>query len=357
MTFAFAPSLAVPSHTSNAVKTRCAMKASKRNYCHRIFASASTDRAVPDVKEYERYLKDVARVKVPMCLQALLHSLVTSGEYGVAPNERSNLHPFLVPLSKNENTGAVTGLVRWPTAPDSMELPIARTVPGSLSLSLIAPSAISHVSRVHAAADYRGNNTYAAELRALAPAAELTAGMAERSGMPLERYLVLHVGYFPDVYRDLAEFHFAKNDTPSALVTCERANTLFPGWASPHVYHARVLKKLGRETEARDAARFALQMPLWTMGERDVVPEMGRLAGYQDDASLRKIYQRLFEDKREKEIEEGKAREQVALDRAAHYLDWVTARGMTRWDDVDLEVLAELYDEAKLTDIATFVRY
>ena len=312
---------------------------------------------MPDVKEYERYLKNVARVKTPMCLQALLHILVTSGERSVSPNARSNLHPFLIPLSKNDSTGVITGLVRWPTAPDTMELPVARTVPDSLSLSLVAPSAISHVSRVHATVDYGGNKTYAAKLRSLAPAAELVEGVAERSGMPLERYLVLHVGYFPDVYRDLAEFHLAKNDVASALVTCERANTLFSGWASPHVYHARVLKKLGRETEARDAARFALQMPLWTMGGGDTVSQMGRLAGYQDEASLRKIYQRLYEDKREKDIGEGKAPEQVALDRAAYYLDWVTARGETKWNDVDLEVLAELYDEAKLSDIATFVRY
>ncbi len=356
MPFAFAPALPLAARGDFAPRRRvCAAR--RRTSPLVIVSSASTDSAVPDVKEYERYLKDVARVKTPMCLQALLLALVRGGEVGAAPNERSNLHPFLIPLSKNEATGATTGLLRWPTAPETMDLPIARTIPGSLSLSLVAPSAISHVSRVHATADYAGNNTYAAELRALAPAAELTAGAAERSGMPLERYIVLHVGYFPDVYRDLAEFHLAKDDVPSALVTCERANTLFPGWASPHVYHARLLQRLGRAMEARDSARFALQMPLWTMGGAGVVQDMGRLAGYQDDESLRKIYQRLFEDKREKDIAEGKAPEQVALDRAAYYLDWATARGVTQWDDVDLEVLAELYDQAKLPDIATFVRY
>lgn len=307
--------------------------------------------------EHERYLRDVAKVSPPSGLSALLHVLSTSGETFLGPSQRRGLHPFLVPVSRAPS-GAVTGLLRWPTMPDSMEMPLARATPDALGLTLLAPSALAHVRRVHAAADYAGRTDAAAAIRRFVPKDACKAGEVEASGAgTLERFLVMKVAAFPDVYRGLAEFHAAKGDTESALVTCERANVLFPGWAGPHVFYARVLSKAGRDMEARDAARFALQMPLWTMGSLDELKEMGRLAGYVDDSSLEKIYQRLFEDRRENEVQEGKKPEQVALDRAAYYLDWAMTRGETSWDDVDLERLAELYDEAGMGDIATFVRY
>jgi len=217
---------------------------------------------VPNSSEYERYLKNVAIVKnMPVCLQGLLHVLVTSGESAVSPSERRGMHPFLIPLTRDEKSGSVTGLLRWPTAPDTMELPVVRTIPGSLSLSLISPNATAHITRAHAAADDSGATEYAESIRAVSPAAELVAGCVSRSGMPLERYVVLRVGPFPDVYYDLANFHLAKGDTSSALVTCERANTLFPGWASPHVFYARILQSLGRHAECRDCGLWEKVAP------------------------------------------------------------------------------------------------
>ena len=169
----------------------------------------------------------------------------------------------------------------------------------------------------------------------------------------------MSVGAFPDVYEGLARFHLAKGDVASALVTCERATSCAPGWASPHAFHADVLMEVGREAEGRDAARFGLTLPLWTAGSVERVREMGAVAGYQDAESLGKIYRRLYEDERVEEIQGGKAPEQVALDRAAWLLDVCVAEtdGFTGgWDDVR-ERLAELYDAAGLEDMATFVRY
>lgn len=339
------------------LSSRClSARSRQRPALKRIRAVADGGAKLLDGEEHARYLRDVAHVKQPPCLKGVLHVLEQSGEHPVAPRQRGGLHPFLVPLTRTQS-GETTGFLRWPTAPDTMEMPIVRTVPNSLALNLVAPSATALVARAHASADYAGRVDEAEAIRTLSPEAELVAGEVMRSEMPLERFLVLRVGKFPDVFEGLAEFHLAKGDESSALVTCERANTLFPGWASPHVFHTLVLKRLGRECEMRDAARFTLQMPLWTMGGTAQVREMGRLAGYADDSSLEKIYQRLFEDKREKEVQEGKAPQQVALDRAAYFLDWMVARGERSWEDVDLEKLAELYDEANLGDVATFVRY
>ena len=108
-----------------------------------------------------------------------------------------------------------------------MELPVARTIPDSLSLPLVAPIAISHVSRVHAIVYYGGNKKYVAKLCSLAPAAELVEGVAERSGMLLERHLVLDVRSFRDLYRDLTGFHLTKNNVASALATYESNYDVF----------------------------------------------------------------------------------------------------------------------------------
>ena len=48
----------------------------------------------------------------------------------------------------------------------------------------------------------------------------------------------------------------------SALVTCERAVSIFYGWGHPVAFHARALSGMkDRSVEARDAARSALGNP------------------------------------------------------------------------------------------------
>ena len=303
-------------------------------------------------------MRDVAKIDAPPYLDGLLHSLSRKPEAElVMPSTRQQLHPFLIPLSRDNNTGVLTGLLRWPTPPEGMELPVVQTLPDDLGLVLLSPSAKSHLTRAVATADFGGDMETVTELRASsALALAYQNGDCDESKLGLERFLIIKVGAFPDLYEGLAEFHEAKKDTQSALITCERAAQVHPGWGRAHAFHARYLKSLGRENEARDAARFCLQMPLWTIGRRSDVQDMGKLSGYQDQDSLGKIYRRLYEDRREKEIQEGKAPEQVALDRAAYLLDVCVAEGWESWEAAKYP-LGELYDEAGLHDIATFIRY
>lgn len=310
------------------------------------------------VHEYKRYLTDFAKTRVPKFLDGLLHILNSADdERLVQPSDRGGVHPFLVPLTRNDNTGRVTGLLRWPTAPADMEMPVVRSITNELAVELLSPSARSHVHRAVASADC-GGRTEAAQviIGCTEDNVNYTQGDVEKSGLGFERYTTMHIGAFPDIYQGLANFHAAKQDISSALITCERANTLFPGWGSPHVFHANKLKEFGRDKEARDAARFALQLPLWTLGGRGRLLRTAKLAGYQDEDSLKRIYERLYEDKREKEIADGKQPEQVALDRAAYLLDYTVASGQEDWGNVT-EPLAALYEEASMGDIATFVKY
>ena len=275
----------------------------------------------------------------------------------VPPSNRENLHPFLVPLTQNTETGVITGLLRWPTPPDDMDVPVVHTIPNDLSLTLLSPSPKAHITRAVANADFSGRSEVCKEIRkASSLALSYQDGDVDASGLGLERFLILKVAPFPDIYEGLAEFHKAKGDTQSALVTCERAAQAHPGWGRAHAFHARVLKEFDREMESRDAARFCLQMPLWTIGNRESLREMGRFAGYVDDTSLGKIYRRLYEDKRVEDIQGGKPPEQVALDRAAYLLDVCVAEGWESWENAK-DGMAALYEEAGLSDFATFVKY
>lgn len=235
-----------------------------------------------------------------------------------------------------------------------MPLPVVKTSSHEPYLTLLATSAAGYVTRALASADFSGRTEEAHGIRKCGgDRLSYRDGEVDESGMGLEHYLLLKTGPFPDIYESLARFHLAKGDVQSALVTCERAAGIFPGWGRAHVFHAQVLQELGRKMESRDAARFALQMPLWTLGGE--VREVGRMAGYEEDESLRRIYRRLYEDERKEDLKEGKAPEQVALDRAAFLLDLCVVEG-GKWEAVR-ERLAELYQQGGMEEFATFVRY
>ena len=320
----------------------------------------SVSSALATGSEHARYLREIAGVKtVPDYLSSLLHLLHTiHGEELLTPHARKNVHPFVIPLSQSPASTYITGLLRWPTAPDTLSLPVVRVSRKKLCIHLLSASARAHVHRALATADFAGRAGELSTIRSFAENSEslYSSGEVDATKLGLERFLALKVGAFPDVYEGLAKFHLAKGDPNSALVACERANSLFPGWASPHSFHAAMLKDIGRTAEARDAARFALQMPLWTVRDVDCVWKLATLAGYKERTSLTQIYKRLYEDNREKDVQEGKAPQQVALDRAAYLLDYAVVQDDCSWDDIR-ERLADLYRQAGLEQIATFVTY
>ena len=192
-------------------------------------------------------------------------------------------------------------------------------------------------------------------------------GEARSMGIGVERYIVVKVDGFDDIYERLIEGHLQKGDEASALITCELYIQKYPSWGFPYVKYIEVLEKVGkrkdggrstRELEIRDSCRMALQLPLWTIGKG--FEGLVDTAGYKDIGNLKKIYKRLMMEKREKEVADGLKKEQVALDRAAWVLDWAVCDGDVLekggWEEVK-EQVAALYDEAGLNHIATFVRY
>lgn len=60
----------------------------------------------------------------------------------------------------------------------------------------------------------------------------------------LDRYLLTKVGAFPDCYERLAANFFDTKNEISALVTCERAVSIFYGWGHPVNFHAKLMSKI-----------------------------------------------------------------------------------------------------------------
>ncbi|CAB1096368.1 unnamed protein product [Ectocarpus sp. CCAP 1310/34] len=320
--------------------------------------SMSVDAGV-DAARYTNFIKDKAKFpNPPRRLPTLLRFLQHKGLTPVDPADRAGLNPFLVPLVKDDG-GVVTGLLRWPTSPETLEMPVVRN--GETGLELLADNAEHFIRRVVAQEDFAGSADSEELIRlgneGLPEADPLyEKGAVEKLGVGVEKYLALRVGAFADVYEWLTASHLEKGDSTAALASAEKANEIFVGWGRPYGHYARVLAKMDRrEMEAKDAAKVSLRCPCWTISPSSKdLEEVVKIAGYEDMASVRTMYEGMAADEQPDKINEGKSPMQVALDRAAHLMDAV-AFGHKDWDGVR-EELAERYDQGGIPDIARFVR-
>ena len=290
-------------------------------------------------KEHVAYLTDVARVKPPTRLQAMLEIIELQDlETLISPTDRKGLNPFLIPLTRNKRDGSRLCYIRWPTQKDDMELQLCRTT--DVGVVLVALGTDQYAHRLACEMDFyctptgwssdkhsypKHHNPHSLASTTLfivhtqvshssytpitlnpptphtTPSTTLllpnrityhslfTAPKAveilNRDGqlyttgayldflksgkfpsltdedlkLVLDRYLLTKVGAFPDCYESLANNFIAAKNEVSALVTCERAVSIFYGWGHPVAFHARALSGMAdRMVEARDAARSAL---------------------------------------------------------------------------------------------------
>eukprot|EP00186_Timspurckia_oligopyrenoides_P004025 CAMPEP_0182451846 /NCGR_PEP_ID=MMETSP1172-20130603/43943_1 /TAXON_ID=708627 /ORGANISM="Timspurckia oligopyrenoides, Strain CCMP3278" /LENGTH=330 /DNA_ID=CAMNT_0024649653 /DNA_START=155 /DNA_END=1147 /DNA_ORIENTATION=+ len=326
-------------------------------------SSSSSSVSAPQLqklaKEVSSYITQECAYNEPQHLHALLLALHLNGETLIeSPTKLDSIdHPFIIPLARDPTTNvADAAFLRWPTPPSSGEMPlpiVAVSTKSPSQLTLLANSSSEYVHRYLAYFDFNELHEEFDLLHAAAPDL-YEKGAVVKNGMGLLGYLLLKVGAFPDVYQATTERHLKNEDEQSGLITVEKMASSFPGWGYSHAYNARLLLKLGRELEARDAARFAIHLPLWTLD--DSLSEIAKIAGYQEVESLKKMFRGLSLDPRDSEVAQGKAVEQVALDRAAYVLDRVVAEDDDkRWSREVKEELAALYGIARLPEIAKFV--
>ncbi|KAG6421670.1 hypothetical protein SASPL_118227 [Salvia splendens] len=318
---------------------------SHRRPAIRCYSSSS----LPD---HASFIKDVAAAKPPEHLNQLLRILQVRGEQIVSPGAKQGLIPLAVPLSKT-NSGSVTALLRWPTAPTGMEMPVVEV--REYGVWLLAKNVEQYIKRILVEEDVKNPQERNEEL--FSASADAGNNFYEKgdfaaSGIAsLESYLLKKVGLFPDILERKVKQHFDKGDHVSALVTGEfyTKKEHFPGFGRPFVFNAEVLLKVGRTAEAKDAARGALKSPWWTLGCK--YQEVADIAQW-DDEQIEYIKEKVTDEGRQEDLKKGKEPAQIALDEAAFLLDLASVEGT--WDEC-VERVADCYRQAALDDIATFI--
>ena len=185
------------------------------------------------------------------------------------------------------------------------------------------------------------------------------------SSYGVDKYVLLKVGPFADIYESLAMGHAAKKDESSALISAEASSNKISGFASTFLFYARLLSSFSnRKEEVRDAARMCLRMPLPSIGlsinDFRQVAILGQMADESDsDAEMMAKLQIMYEKIREHERDEdprsqaAKSPEQAALDEANYLLDRAALTG-GKWSEVRPQ-LAAIYKSVGRDDMATFV--
>lgn len=310
--------------------------------------SASAYVSPPAAADHESFIKDVVATQPPEHLCQLMEMLRSKGEFIIPPGAKQGLVPLAIPLSKN-SSGTVTSLLRWPTAPSGMEMPVVEV--HKHGVWFLAKNVDQYIHRI--LVEDEANTSPESKNELYAASAEAgeklykKGDFAESQMSNLDNYLLRKVGLFPDVIERKAMHYLEKGDHVAALVTAEfySKKGLFPGFGRPFVFNAELLLKVGRTLEAKDAARGALKSPWWTLGCK-----------YQEVADIAQLEgeEKVTEEGRHQDLERGKEPAQVALDEAAFLLDLASVEGT--WDE-SVERIAECYEAAGLHDIARFVSF
>lgn len=184
-------------------------------------------------------------------------------------------------------------------------------------------------------------------------------GSVESLGYGLEKYVLLRVGPFPDLYETMSNQHLARGDSESSLIAAEASNGKFGGFGSTFAFYAKLLASLpSREEECRDAARMTLRMPLPSLGltRKDFV-DVAQMAGFRTSdeeeplAKMLEMYEKIREHERD-ENSGDKTPKQTAMEDANYLLDLACLTGQ-RYGEIRGKI-AEIYRAAGMEDDARF---
>lgn len=378
--------LVLPSSASATENNRCATT-SPRNHLQRLFTKSSS----PD-EETEQANVNVSRLST---LHALLSKRGAPGSVGcnqgdgdlvpVPPSaatsgEYDDLHPHLLPLAKSASSGNLICALRRAYADDadydSQSLaapwPIVESGLGLPGMRLLSLNSEHLMRRIAADADA---NLEGPEAESIVDAYNDGLGegkMAERSldapyqrgsveelGYGLDKYVLLRVGPFPDLYETMSNQHLSRDDTESSLIAAEASNGKFGGFGSTFAFYAKLLASLpNRGEECRDAARMTLRMPLPSLGltRKDYV-DVARMAGFETEgdeplAGMLEMYEKIREHERE-ENSGDKTPKQTAIEDANYVLDMACLTGQTYGEARGK--IAEIYRAAGMEEDARFV--
>jgi hypothetical protein len=297
-----------------------------------------------------------------------------------------NLHPHLYPIAKSKSTGHVVCALRRAFAgnmnadlmgssnSNKPQWPIVETTVGGLGYKLLALNSDHLMHRIVCECDFNSQRTHLIDVynnqdvSGSASSSSYVVGSVEKLGYGVDKYVLLRVGPFADVYETLAHGHASKGDESSALIAAEAANSKISGFASTFLFYAKLLNSFpNREEESRDAARMCLRMPLpsigYSMDDFRQVAILSQIAAESDpdDVVLAKL-QSMHEKMKAHESDDPQSSsvagndmtpEQKALDDANYLLDTTALTG-SDWSSVRPK-LAEIYRSVGRDDMADFV--
>ena len=196
-----------------------------------------------------------------------------------------------------------------------------------------------------------------------------TAGAAQQFPYGPDKYTLLKVGPFTDLYQTVAWSHWSdRNDEASALIAAETCQAKCSAPMGHHsLFYAQLLSQCpNRAEEARDAARMCLRLPLSTMVDtklpsietapswQDAVVKLGQLTSNEHTESRDIIKEWYFKIKQsessQQQQDDDKSPQQRAVERANDLLD-LSVLEETPYRQVR-EAVAECLREAELWEMA-----
>lgn len=366
------------------------------------FASATTSRLHMSTSSEAYIMKGISRIET---LQTLLSLHGAPGSSGCSQpdgdlqpiptvpfsqlvaenNDLLDLHPHLYPIAKSQSTGRYICGLRRPssstedgqdhTNPNS-PLPIVEGGIDLPGMKLLALNSELLMRRIAAEADHVGGdkgseiveiyNDGLGEGKLIDSGLDTLyeSGSVEKLGYGPEKYALLRIGPFPDLYENMTNQHMSRNDEASALIAAEAANGKFTGFGSTFAFYSQLLSTLpNREDESKDAARVCLRLPLPSVAlTREDLANVSRNAGLAADddgidecmTKMQDMYEKIRRYEQDQEdSDSGKTAEQIALDEANYLIDTAALTGR-KWREIR-EELAEIYGDAGQDNMAEFV--
>lgn len=269
--------LSLLSQTCSCSLRRSIQKVSKNTSLRSLATASSCDH---HATKYADYLKNEAIVEPPARLSALLDIVSMNGDTLVDPRDRQGLNPFLVPVSRRSADNELLCYIRWPTQREEMPLQLVQTTQAGVKLVALSTDHFCH--RLSAEMDFYKHPNAAEAIDTTNKLNQLYKKddylpMLESKKFPtntphdlklvLDRFLLTKVGPFPDSYERLSTNFLKAGNEVSALITCERAASVFYSWGHPLHFHTKMLRDLGRDKECTESARASMGLPKWTIGD------------------------------------------------------------------------------------------
>lgn len=265
--------------------------------------------AAAKVDALKSLISKVLEVKsMPQQLEPFLRVLQASG-YDILDKDEwrkigGDLHPFLLPVATkgtfDDDLEVLALLIRAPNGkqlrPDEWQV-VTQQPRKTKVVKLMADDISRYIVKRAEEATFRKEKQDMPIIEATKDLYEVRFQGQDQTA--LDKWLLLEVGAFPDVYKNLAMEHITSGDAMTGLVIADTMRETFGyTWAFPHAYVSTLLNTYfdgkkemeDRHIEGNHCAQqcFTAGYPLWTL-EDDTDETLNKLLGYAQMPQLGSI--------------------------------------------------------------------